>query len=638
MKITIHLFRVLIIFSFITSTAQVFDPVSWTTSLETNEKEEVVLVSTATIKEGWHLYSQFIEEGGPIPTTFFYSKEIKTIGNTTESEGVVVEDPTFEMKLKYFEHQAEFRQIIKLKENQSSTKALVEFMVCNDEMCLPPKEVDLIYNLSSIQKSTIASKATTINTTEDEKKKGYGMLFLLSFLAGLTALITPCVFPMIPMTVSFFTKQSKSKALGVRNAVFYGVFIITIYVLLGTVVVAAFGPSALNELSTSVIFNVVFFVILLFFSFSFLGAYELVLPSSWGTKLDEKADKGGLVGIFFMAMALAVVSFSCTGPIVGTALVQSASQGGIAPIVSMLGFSSAIALPFTLFAIFPGWMSSLPKSGGWLNTVKVVLGFLELALAFKFLSNADLVLQAHWLEREVFIAIWIVVFALLGFYLLGKIRLPHDYQPLEKLSVSRFILAMVSLVFVVYMLPGLFGAPLKAIGAFVPPLEYSESPNGLSKAQTHTDDLPKGAHISVPYNVLTFNDYNLGLAYAKKVNKPILLDFTGYACVNCRKMEQNVWTSPEVLTILQNKVVLVSLHVDDRQPFDKQEISPLTGKPYRYKGQKWAHLQQQRYKTNAQPYYAILDADGNDISKPIGYTPNSVKYLKWLRLGLDTKK
>jgi len=642
MKIAIHLFRVLIIFSFITSTAQVFDPVSWTTSLETNEKEEVVLVSTATIKEGWHLYSQFIEEGGPIPTTFSYSKEIKTIGNTTEGEGVVVEDPTFEMKLKYFEHQAEFRQIVELKENQSSAKALVEFMVCNDEMCLPPKEVDLIYDLSSIQKSIIASKVTTINTTEDEKKKGYGMLFLLSFLAGLTALITPCVFPMIPMTVSFFTKQSKSKALGVRNALFYGVFIITIYVLLGTVVVAAFGPSALNELSTSVVFNVVFFVILLFFAFSFLGAYELVLPSSWGTKLDEKADKGGLVGIFFMAMALAVVSFSCTGPIVGTALVQSASQGGIAPIVSMLGFSSAIALPFMLFAIFPGWMSSLPKSGGWLNTVKVVLGFLELALAFKFLSNADLVLQAHWLEREVFIAIWIVVFLLLGLYLLGKIRLPHDYQPLEKLSVSRFILAMVSLVFVVYMLPGLFGAPLKAIGAFVPPLEYSESPNGLVTRQVNKEsfhgDLPKGAHISVPYNVLTFNDYNLGLAYAKKVNKPILLDFTGYACVNCRKMEQNVWTSPEVLTILQNKVVLVSLHVDDRQPFDKQEISPLTGKPYRYKGQKWAHLQQQRYKTNAQPYYAILDADGNDLSKPIGYTPNSVKYLKWLRLGLDAKK
>jgi len=442
---------------------------------------------------------------------------------------------------------------------------------------------------------------------------------------------------MIPMTVSFFTKQSKNRAVGIRNAIVYGVFIILIYVLLGTVVVAAFGPGALNELSTSVIFNIVFFVILVFFAFSFLGAYELVLPSSWGTKLDEKADKGGFVGIFFMAMALAVVSFSCTGPIVGTALVESASQGGIAPIISMLGFSSAIALPFTLFAIFPGWMNSLPKSGGWLNTVKVVLGFLELALAFKFLSNADLVLQAHWLEREIFIAIWVVVFLMLGLYLLGKIRLPHDYQPLEQLSVGRLVLAMISFAFVVYMIPGLFGAPVKAIGAFVPPIEYSESPDGLRGAVNQNlihEDLPSGAHIVPPYHILTFNDYDLGIAYAKKVNKPVLLDFTGYACVNCRKMEQNVWSNAEVLDVLQNKVVLISLHVDDRQRFDVEEISSLTGKPYRYKGQKWAHFQEQRYKTNAQPYYVILDADGNDVSNPVGYTPDVNKYLTWLEKGI----
>ncbi|NJB82598.1 protein-disulfide reductase DsbD family protein [Wenyingzhuangia aestuarii] len=637
MKLTIHLFRLLTIFSLVTATAQVFDPVSWTTSVVQNKEGEIVLVSTATIEDGWHLYSQFVEDGGPIPTTFYYPKEINTIGKTSEGEGEVVEDPTFGMKLKYFGHQAEFKQVVALKEATSTLKGSVEFMVCNDQMCLPPKEVDLIYDVSAVYKT---SDVKEISSTENTEKKSYGMLFLLSFLAGLTALITPCLFPMIPMTVSFFTKQSKSRALGIRNAIVYGVCIILIYVLLGTIVVATFGPSALNELSTNVIFNVVFFVILLFFAFSFLGAYELVLPSSWGTKLDEKADKGGFVGIFFMAMALAVVSFSCTGPIVGTALVESASQGGIAPIVSMLGFSSAIALPFTLFAIFPGWMNSLPKSGGWLNTVKVVLGFLELALAFKFLSNADLVLQAHWLEREVFIAIWIVVFLLLGLYLLGKIRLPHDYQAVEKLSVSRLVLAMISFVFVAYMIPGLFGAPVKIIGAFVPPLEYSESPNGLGAIQTISNsnhgDLPKGAHIMAPYNILTFKDYDLGLAYAKKVNKPVLLDFTGYACVNCRKMEQNVWTDPEVLAILQHKVVLISLHVDDRQAFDEQEISPLTGKPYRYKGQKWAHFQEQRYKTNAQPYYVVLDADGNDVSKPVGYTPNVTKYLNWLEKGVKS--
>jgi len=637
MKLTIQTFSLLTILSFFSLQAQVFNPVVWSTSVEQNEEDETVLIATATIEEGWHLYSQHVEDGGPIPTTFFYPEDLKLKGETSEGEGKVVQDATFEMQLKYFGTKADFKQVVELKQGLNKINASVEFMVCNDEMCLPPKEVDLVYDVSDVVKKS--SETLIASSKENDENKSYIMLFLLSFLAGLTALITPCVFPMIPMTVSFFTKQSKNRAVGIRNAIVYGVFIILIYVLLGTVVVAAFGPGALNELSTSVIFNIVFFVILVFFAFSFLGAYELVLPSSWGTKLDEKADKGGFVGIFFMAMALAVVSFSCTGPIVGTALVESASQGGIAPIVSMLGFSSAIALPFTLFAIFPGWMNSLPKSGGWLNTVKVVLGFLELALAFKFLSNADLVLQAHWLEREVFIAIWVVVFLMLGLYLLGKIRLPHDYQPLEQLSVGRLVLAMISFTFVVYMIPGLFGAPVKAIGAFVPPIEYSESPDGLGGAVSQNlihEDLPDGAHIVPPYHILTFNDYDLGIAYAKKVNKPVLLDFTGYACVNCRKMEQNVWSNAQVLDVLQNKVVLISLHVDDRQRFDVEEISSLTGKPYRYKGQKWAHFQEQRYKTNAQPYYVILDADGNDVSNPVGYTPDVNKYLTWLEKGITS--
>ncbi len=634
MKITSFIFKFFIFFIVINANAQMHDPVSWETSVRQNNKGEIILISRATIDEGWHLYAQNIKDG-PIPTTFFYPKEIITIGKTKEEEGHIIDDPTFGIRLKYFEHEVEFQQVIKVADGVKELIASVEYMVCNDETCLPPKEDELIFDLSKVDEKIINSSEETPSTAEESNdKKSYLVLFLLSFLAGLSALFTPCVFPMIPMTVSFFTKQSKNRATGIKNAMIYGVSIVVIYVLLGTFVVGVFGADSLNKLSTSVIFNLVFFGILVFFALSFLGAYELVLPSSWGTKLDEKADKGGLIGIFFMALALAVVSFSCTGPIVGTALVESAAHGGIAPIISMLGFSLAIAIPFTLFAVFPGWMNSLPKSGGWLNTVKVVLGFLELALAFKFLSNADLVLQAHWLEREVFIAIWIVIFLMLGLYLLGKIRLPHDYQAIEMLSVSRLILGMISLIFVAYMVPGLFGAPVKIIGAFVPPLEYSESPNGLGVSSnsetTSHDNLPDGAHILAPYNILAFNDYDKGLAYAKKVGKPILLDFTGYACVNCRKMEQNVWAAPEVLDLLQNKLILISLHVDNRQKFKTEEISELTGKPYKYIGKKWSEFQEQRYKTNAQPYYVVLDADGNDISKPVGYTPNVNEYLSWL--------
>lgn len=644
MKLKKSIIHVIALFLVVVAQAQIYNPVSWSTSVEKNTEGDFFLISTATIEEGWHLYSQYVDERGPIPTTFYYDKEIEKVGKTSEEDGIEVEDPSFGMKVKYFGDKAVFKQEIKKVKGQKILKATVEFMVCNDERCLPPEEIDLVYDLQkSVLVDTISqavkTEIQTSDPSEEKEKKNYWTLFVLSFLAGLTALITPCVFPMIPMTVSFFTKQSKNRAAGIKNAIFYGISIIVIYVLLGTAVVAIFGSSALNELSTSVVFNIVFFIILMLFAFAFLGAYELVLPSSWGTKLDEKADKGGLVGIFFMAMALAVVSFSCTGPIVGTALVESASQGGIGPIISMLGFSSAIALPFTLFAIFPGWLNSLPKSGGWLNTVKVVLGFLEIALAFKFLSNADLVLQAHWLEREVFIAIWVVVFLMLGLYLLGKIRLPHDYQPVEKITVSRLMLAIVSFVFVAYLIPGLFGAPVKVVGAFVPPLEYSESPYGLgNQPKLDHDELPEGAHVLAPYDIVYFDDYDKGLAYAKKVNKPVLLDFTGRACVNCRKMEQNVWVQPEVLEVLQNDVILISLYVDDRQKFDETEISPLTDKPYRYKGQKWAHLQVIKYKTNAQPYYAILNADGEDVITPVGYTPDVEGYKNWLQKGILNAK
>ena len=405
-------------------------------------------------------------------------------------------------------------------------------------------------------------------------------------------------------------------------------------------VTAIFGADVLNALATNVWFNVVFFLLLLVFAFSFLGAFEIVLPNSWANKVDRQADRGGLIGIFFMALALAIVSFSCTGPIVGTLLVESASKGGIAPIVGMLGFSLAIALPFALFAAFPGWLNSLPKSGGWLNTVKVVLGFLELALAFKFLSNADLVLQLHWLERELFIAIWIAIFGVMALYLLGKIQLPHD-GPSGPISVGRLCLGLVTLSFTIYMIPGLWGAPLDLISAFPPPQSYSESPYGVGNSQSSGtsivhDDLPDGGHLLAPHQILAFNDYDKGLTYAKSVGKPVLIDFTGWACVNCRKMEQNVWVEPQVLDILKNKVVLISLYVDDKRPLDQpipSELKP--GKQLKYIGQKWSELQALRYKTNTQPYYVIMDHNEQTLIDPVGYTPDVDTYFNWMTDGIS---
>ena len=523
-------------------------------------------------------------------------------------------------------------------------------MVCDDSRCLNPTEIDLSFIIKSgkpiVKKAAITTSVSNENQNSSEKK-GLLTLFILSFLGGLTALLTPCVFPMIPMTVSFFTKQSKTKAAGIKNAIIYGVSIIVIYVVIGLIVSAIFGPDALNALATSVWFNVIFFLLLIFFAASFLGAFELTLPSSWGTKVDAQADRGGFIGIFFMALALAIVSFSCTGPFVGSALVAAATTGErIAPIVSMLGFSSAIALPFALFAAFPGWLNSLPKSGGWLNTVKVVLGFLELALAFKFLSNADLVLQLHILEREVFIAIWIAIFGALAFYLFGKIQLPHD-SPLKHISVGRLSLGLIVLSFTIYMIPGLWGAPLNLISAFPPPQHYSESPYGVGftklgsgGATTHSD-IPDGAHLMAPHDILAFNDYDKGLAYAKKVGKPVLLDFTGHACVNCRKMEQNVWVKPKVLNVLKNDVILISLYVDDKRPLPANEVvdSKLKpGKKLKYIGEKWSELQTIKYKTNTQPMYVLMDHNENNLIAPVAYTPNVDTYHNWLTKGVNNFK
>ncbi|WP_066220051.1 protein-disulfide reductase DsbD family protein [Formosa haliotis] len=650
-------------FTFGVVNSQILDPVSWSTSVEKISDTEYNLITKATIEIGWHLYSQEVPEDGPIPTTFIYDDSAGNFtieGNTTEGESLTVDDPVFGMKIKFFESEAIFKQNVKVTSGTSTISGFVEFMVCDDTRCLPPTEAELEFNIKDQGNASSAQahapptemetdKALVKNIKAEEKKadkKGLFSIFFIAFLSGFAALLTPCVFPMIPMTVSFFTKQSKNKAVGIKNAIIYGVCIIIIYVLLGTAVTAIFGADALNALATNVWFNIIFFILLVVFAVSFLGAFEIMLPNSWANKVDSQADRGGLIGIFFMALALAIVSFSCTGPIVGTLLVEAASKGGLAPIIGMLGFSLAIALPFALFAAFPGWLNSLPKSGGWLNTVKVVLGFLELALAFKFLSQADLVLQTHFLEREVFIAIWIAVFGTLAFYLFGKIQLPHD-SPLTHISVGRLSLGLIVLSFTIYMIPGLWGAPLNLISAFPPPLEYSESPYGVgySKvggvATTEHSDLPAGAHLLAPHDILAFNDYDKGLAYAKQVGKPVMLDFTGWACVNCRKMEQNVWPEPEILNILKNDVVLISLYVDDKRKLEADEVveSQLKpGKQLKYIGQKWSELQAVKYKANSQPFYVLMNHDESNLMEPVGYTPDAEEYHAWLKAGVKQFK
>lgn len=659
--------------------SQILEPVDWSTDVKKISDTEYELIINVDIDPGWHLYAQEVPENGPIPTTFTFEKNDKfeLTGHTKEDEGVTVNDPVFQMVIKFFEDKATFVQPIKvLDKSLTEINAEVEFMVCDDTQCLPPTYVDLNFPLTEGggieatatdgSKNTEADKNedifNTVDTSTDktaaqedvpslqetkkaETKRSLWGIFIVAFLFGFTAIFTPCVFPMIPMTVSFFTKQSKNKAKGVKNAIIYGISIIIIYVLLGTLVTAIFGASALNEMATNVWFNLIFFLLLVVFAVSFLGAFELTLPSSWATKVDSQADKGGYIGIFFMALALAIVSFSCTGPIVGYILVEAATKGGIAPIIGMLGFSTSIALVFAVFAAFPGWLNSLPKSGGWLNTVKVVLGFLELALAFKFLSQADLVLQLHWLEREVFIAIWIAIFGALAMYLFGKIKLPHD-SPLTHISVGRLSLALLVSAFTIYMVPGLWGAPLNLISAFPPPIEYSESPYGVGYSKigggtAQIQELPDGGHLLAPHDILAFNDYEKGMAYAKKVGKPAMLDFTGWACVNCRKMEQNVWVKPKILDILKNKIVLISLYVDDKRllPADEVVESKLRpGKKLKYIGQKWSEFQTIRYKANTQPFYVLIGHDEENLIDPVGYTPDVDEYHAWLEKGIGNFK
>lgn len=632
--------------------AQILDPVQWKATLEKSD-DSYVLTFQATIEEAWHVYSQFTPEGGALPMVFTFhdqDKNYELIGKTTESETITKFSDIFMVDEIFFDLEATFTQKIKvINPEVKRIRVEMEYQACK-EACIQLYnyfEFDLenltVKEVKNFEEEALKSKpAEKIEepTIEKEESKGLIGIFIIAFFSGFAALLTPCVFPMIPMTVSFFTKQSKNRAKGIKNAIFYGLSIIVIYVALGSVITGIFGADALNELSTSVIFNLVFFVLLIFFAASFLGAFELVLPNSWANKIDSQADRGGLIGIFFMALALAIVSFSCTGPIVGTLLVEAASKGGLAPIVGMLGFSTALALPFMLFALFPGWMNSLPKSGGWLNTVKVSLGFLELALAFKFLSNADLVSQWHGLERETFLAIWIAIFGTWAMYLFGKIALPHD-SPMAHISVGRLLMGIFVLTFTIYLIPGLWGAPLKIISGFPPPMNYSESPFGVGNSSGggnfSAEGLPKGAHLG-PHQIIAFHHYEDGLAYAKEVNKPILLDFTGHACVNCRKMEDYVWSDPKILSIIKNEMVLISLYVDDKEdlPESEQYISPETGKKIKTIGNKWSDFQITRYKANAQPYYLILNLNEEQISnKPAAYDPDIEAYEKWLRTGID---
>ncbi|OXB04658.1 protein-disulfide reductase DsbD family protein [Flavobacterium pectinovorum] len=676
-------FLLFFIFAFANSNAQILEPVKWTSKIE-KKGNNAVLIFDGTIEKDWHMYSQFTPEGGPLALEIVFKNQkgnYELIGKAKEGKTRTAFNDVFGVNETFFEGKAHIEQEIKIiNPNLKTVDVDFDFQVCKevcinsnkkfsisvpstfkmdavpaitesklDETKVPALVVDTLS--ASVEKAKKETVKTEVAATSKEEipapasSRSLWSIFFIAFISGFAALLTPCVFPMIPMTVSFFTKQSKSRAKGIRNAIIYGLSIIAIYVILGLIVTKVFGADALNALSTDVWFNLIFFVLLIVFAVSFLGAFEIMLPNSWANKADQQADRGGIVGILFMALALAIVSFSCTGPIVGTLLVEAASNGGIAPVIGMLGFSSAMALPFMLFAMFPGWLNTLPKSGGWLNTVKVVLGFLELALAFKFLSNADLVLQLHLLEREVFLAIWIAIFGTLAFYLFGKITLPHD-SPTNHISVGRLSFGLIVLTFTIYLIPGLWGAPLKLISAFPPPQTYSESPlgfggsGGAGNGVVSEKGLPEGAELG-PHGIMVFHDYKDGVAFAKSINKPIMLDFTGYACVNCRKMENNVWSDERILPILKNDVVLISLYVDDKRELPKEEqFVTAAGDKIITVGDKWTDFMISKYKTNTQPLYIITDLEGknlNDTKPTISYV-STEEYLVWLKQGISNFK
>lgn len=672
-------------FMFLAVQAQIHTPVKWKIKLEDSGKPEKEIVFTAVADKGWHLYDMNLPAGGPVSTSITYEtmKGAELVGKVVSSVAPTsVYDELFAMNLRWYSGTVTFTQKIKVTDAKAFKLAgELEFMACNDETCLPPERVEFSFNRKNITMTdagvvagesddqaaadslSLAQGTDSLSVSADgenagqlvnptkiaealsdnvdlwtpviDELKAFGespldgtdssllFIFLAGFAGGFIALLTPCVWPMIPMTVSFFLKRTKNKKKAIKDAVMYGVSIIVIYLALGLLITGIFGASALNDLSTNAVFNLLFFALLVLFAISFFGAFEMVLPSSWTNKLDAKADStSGILSIFFMAFTLALVSFSCTGPIIGTLLVQAASMGSIvAPAVGMFGFAFALAIPFSVFAIFPNMLQSMPKSGGWLNSVKVVLGFLELALALKFFSVADLAYGWRILDRETFLVLWIVIFAMLGFYLLGKIRFSHDSE-LKYVSVPRLFMAIVSLAFAVYMVPGLWGAPLKSISAFAPPL-YTQDFN-LYEDEVHAQ----------------FDDYEAGMAYAKKNNKPVMIDFSGYGCVNCRKMEASVWTNPGVKQIIENDYVLITLFVDDKTKLPEVIEIEEHGKTRKLKtvGDKWSYLQRSKFGANAQPFYVLLDNNGKPLSHSYAYDEDVNKYIQFLQGGLKNYK
>ncbi|RHJ86651.1 protein-disulfide reductase DsbD [Parabacteroides sp. AM08-6] len=673
--------------------AQIHTPVKWKINLEDSGKAEKEIVFTATSEQGWHLYDQDLPEGGPVSTSFTFETltGAELIGKPVPSvKPTVIYDELFAMDLRWYPGTVSFTQKIKVTDPAKfKAEGEVEFMACNDETCLPPDRIGFSFDKSNIKMDAAAQSpapASQPNVTEAapaqpdteqvvetatkpatpepavkndvietepakivndltddaalwtpviDKLKAFGdstvsatdtswlFIFFAGFLGGLIALLTPCVWPMIPMTVSFFLKRTKNRKKAIRDAVTYGLSIIVIYLVMGLLITGIFGASALNDLSTNAIFNILFFLLLVVFAISFFGAFEMVLPSSWTNKLDTKADSTtGIISIFFMSFTLVLVSFSCTGPIIGTLLVQAASMGSaVGPAIGMFGFALALSIPFSLFAIFPNMLQSMPKSGGWLNSVKVVLGFLELALALKFLSVADLAYGWRLLDREVFIVLWIVIFILLGCYLLGKIKFSHDSE-LPYISVPRLFMAIISFGFAVYMVPGLWGAPLKAISAFAPPL-YTQDFN-LYNSEVHA----------------AFDDYESGMAYAKKVNKPVMIDFSGFGCVNCRKMEASVWTDPKVKQLLEKDYVLITLMVDDKTKLPEPITIEEHGKTRKLKtiGDKWSYLQRSKFGANAQPFYILLNSKGEPLGPSYAFNESIPEYIKFLENGLKVFK
>ncbi|MFR8656782.1 MAG: cytochrome c biogenesis protein CcdA [Bacteroides caccae] len=663
--------------------AQIKDPVKFKTEFNTLSDTEAEIVFTAAIDKGWHVYSTELGDGGPISATFNVDKTsgIELLGKLKPvGKEVATFDKLFEMKVRYFENTAKFIQKVKLTGGAYEIEGYLEYGACDDESCLPPTEVPFKFSGVAKTANAAAAKAEQPEKKEVEKKEeaapvvskdtvammelvpatttdastgiqpavasgelwkpviselqalgeehtqgdmSWIYIFVTGFLGGLLALFTPCVWPIIPMTVSFFLKRSKDKKKGIRDAWTYGASIVVIYVALGLAITLIFGASALNALSTNAIFNILFFLMLVVFAASFFGAFEITLPSKWSNAVDSKAESTtGLLSIFLMAFTLSLVSFSCTGPIIGFLLVQVSTTGSIvAPAIGMLGFAIALALPFTLFALFPSWLKSMPKSGGWMNVIKVTLGFLELAFALKFLSVADLAYGWRLLDRETFLALWIVIFALLGFYLLGKIKFPHDDDD-NKVGVTRFFMALVSLAFAVYMVPGLWGAPLKAVSAFAPPMQTQDF--NLYKNEVHAK----------------FDDYDLGMEYARLNGKPVMLDFTGYGCVNCRKMEAAVWTDPKVSDLINNDYVLITLYVDNKTPLTEpvKIIENGTERTLRTVGDKWSYLQRVKFGANAQPFYVLLDNQGKPLNKSYAYDEDISKYIEFLQTGLENYK